>query len=175
MAEVLLHRPKVLILDEPTSGLDPTQKREMCELIRELGSDRTVLLSSHILSEVEATCNEIVIIAGGKLAARGSLNELRQRAVKDAEIIAECKVEDVDAACRAIQALDGVTDVQAQPQGNWTRLAIRPGGGADPRGAIHKLASEQGWALRELRTTALLQDFYERIVYETSTRSQRAG
>jgi ABC-2 type transport system ATP-binding protein len=73
----LLCNPKVLVLDEPTIGLDPTQIRETRNLIRELGEDHTILFSSHILSEVEQVCTRIIIIAGGKLIARGTPDELR--------------------------------------------------------------------------------------------------
>ena len=77
LADVLLHNPPVLILDEPTAGLDPTQIRETRSLIRELGQEHTLLLSTHILSEVEVTCQEVIIINRGQVAASGTLEELR--------------------------------------------------------------------------------------------------
>jgi ABC-2 type transport system ATP-binding protein len=76
LADVLLHDPAVLILDEPTVGLDPTQIRETRHLIRSLAGEHTVLLSTHILPEVEQTCDSLLMIAGGKLVARGTLDEL---------------------------------------------------------------------------------------------------
>jgi ABC-2 type transport system ATP-binding protein len=77
LADVLLHNPPVLILDEPTAGLDPGQIRETRQLIRELGQDHTVLLSTHILSEVEVTCEQAIIINRGQVAAAGRLEDLR--------------------------------------------------------------------------------------------------
>jgi ABC-2 type transport system ATP-binding protein len=77
LADALLADPPVLILDEPTSGLDPAQIRETRKLIRELGQDRTILLSTHILSEVEMTCDSVIIINRGRIAASGTLKELR--------------------------------------------------------------------------------------------------
>jgi ABC-2 type transport system ATP-binding protein len=79
LADALLADPPVLILDEPTAGLDPTQIRETRKLIRELGSEHTMLLSTHILSEVEMTCDTVVIIAQGQVAEHGTLAEVRQK------------------------------------------------------------------------------------------------
>jgi len=79
LADVLLHNPPILILDEPTAGLDPTQIRASRELIRELGAEHTILLSTHILSEVEIVCQEVIIINQGQVAAAGQLDELRQQ------------------------------------------------------------------------------------------------
>ncbi len=79
LADVLLHNPPVLILDEPTSGLDPSQIRETRGLIKELGREHTILLSTHILPEVEMTCNEVIIINRGRVAAAGPLDSLRSQ------------------------------------------------------------------------------------------------
>jgi ABC-2 type transport system ATP-binding protein len=80
LADVLLHNPPVLILDEPTSGLDPTQIRETRGLIRELGREHTILLSTHILPEVEMTCDEVIVINRGRVVAAGPLDSLRSSA-----------------------------------------------------------------------------------------------
>jgi ABC-2 type transport system ATP-binding protein len=77
MAQALLHDPEVLILDEPTSGLDPLQIREVRSLIRELGRSKTILLSTHILGEVEAVASEVIVVGEGRLAFAGTLDELR--------------------------------------------------------------------------------------------------
>jgi ABC-2 type transport system ATP-binding protein len=79
LADVLLHNPPVLILDEPTAGLDPTQIRETRGLIKELGREHTILLSTHILPEVEMTCNEVIVINRGRVAAAGPLESLRKQ------------------------------------------------------------------------------------------------
>ncbi|MDL2242917.1 ATP-binding cassette domain-containing protein, partial [Bacteroidales bacterium OttesenSCG-928-K03] len=94
LAQALIHDPEVLILDEPTSGLDPNQIMEIRDLIRRIGKEKTVILSSHILAEVEATCDRILIINKGKIVADGSPSELRNRA-HDAEILT-VKIEDGD-------------------------------------------------------------------------------
>ena len=91
LADAMLHNPAVLILDEPTVGLDPNQIREMRRLIKELGGDHTVLLSTHILPEVEAICDHVVIIAGGRIVAKGSLDELREKRKAQARVLIECQ------------------------------------------------------------------------------------
>ena len=90
LADALLHNPAVLILDEPTVGLDPTQIRETRKLIKDLGGDHTVLLSTHILPEVEAVCDRAVVIAGGRIVAQGSPEELRTSRRMAARVLVEC-------------------------------------------------------------------------------------
>ncbi|MCD4825927.1 MAG: ABC transporter ATP-binding protein [Phycisphaerae bacterium] len=171
LAEGMLHDPAVLVLDEPTIGLDPTQIRAMRELIRELGDDHTVILSSHILAEVEQTCNEIIIIAGGRLAASGTPAELRQRVVGPSEIIAEIKGATSQELTNAIEKIPGAASVTHSPHGNWTRLEIKAKGSDDLRSNIYKLAAEKQWQLRELRRAGgSLEDFFVQITYEQSMR-----
>src|SRR5258708_4710345 len=91
LADSLLHNPAVLILDEPTVGLDPTQIRETRKLIRDLGGQHTVMLSTHILPEVEAVCDRAIIIAGGRIVAQGSPDELRASRRAQARGLVECR------------------------------------------------------------------------------------
>ena len=162
LADALLHNPPVLILDEPTVGLDPAQIRETRSLIRDLASEHTVMLSSHILPEVEATCQKIMIIHRGRIVASGALDELRQRVAGASRIISELKgpVAEITAAVRG---LPGVSDVQSEAHDGWVRLAVSASG--DPREAVARLAREHAWALRELRReVATLEDFFVKIV-----------
>src|SRR5436190_17474663 len=91
LADALLHNPPVLILDEPTIGLDPTQIRETRKLIRDLGGEHTVMLSTHILPEVEAVCDRAIVIASGKIVAQGTPEELRTSRRMAARVRAECR------------------------------------------------------------------------------------
>jgi len=91
LADVLLHDPEVLVLDEPTIGLDPAQIRAMRELITSLRGEHTVILSSHILAEVEQTCDQLVIISGGRLVARGTPQELRRQVAGPTHLLAEVR------------------------------------------------------------------------------------
>jgi len=162
LADALLHNPPVRILDEPTVGLDPPQIRETRSLIRELAQDHTVILSSHILPEVEATCQRIIIIHKGKLVASGSPSELRERISEGAKVIAEIKGAP-DEIGAAVRQLPGVTDVRAERRDGWTRLAVVAA--SDLRETIAQTAFARGWAVRELhRDAASLEDFFVKIV-----------
>ncbi|MHC4561423.1 MAG: ABC transporter ATP-binding protein [Planctomycetota bacterium] len=167
LADVLLHDPQVLILDEPTIGLDPAQIRSMRELITSLAGNHTVLLSSHILAEVEQTCGQIIIIAGGRIVADGTPKELRRRVLGPSRIIAEMKGAEPSALASAVGEVEGVQNVDTQPAGNWTRLIITADGDADPRAKLFELAGERQFALRELRReVASLEDFFVQITYQ---------
>jgi ABC-2 type transport system ATP-binding protein len=162
LADALLHNPKVLILDEPTVGLDPTQIRETRSLIRDLAREHTVMLSSHILPEVEASCQRIVIINRGKLVATGTPDELRDRVATGSRLIVEVQADE-NQVVPVIQELAGVTNVSATHESGWVRLAITAN--EDLRTAIAQLAAQHNWPLRELRREiATLEDFFVHIV-----------
>lgn len=123
LAAALLHEPPLLILDEPTVGLDPTQIVEIRSLIRELAGRHTIIFSTHILPEVELTCDRIVMIAGGRIRADGAIDDLRAQAASRHTYVIEIK--DGSAAAR-IGALPGVDQVAETPLADgWTRLAVR--------------------------------------------------
>ena len=167
LADVLLHEPPVLVLDEPTIGLDPAQIRSMRELIRELSVEHTVILSSHILAEVEQTCNQLIIIAGGRIAATGTPAELRQRVVGPSQIIAEMRGGEPRQLIAAVKALKGVRDVSSEPQGKWNRLTISHDPKQDLRVEVAKLAASKNYELRELRrAVGSLEDFFVQITYK---------
>lgn len=172
LADVLLHDPPVLVLDEPTIGLDPAQIRAMRGLIRELAAEHTVILSSHILAEVEQTCNHLIIIAGGRIAATGSPAELRQRVIGPSRIIAEMRGADRDQLVQAVKTLKGVKGVEAEEQGKWTRLTISHDPKQDLRADVAKLAADKSFQLRELRRSiGSLEDFFVQITYEQNVRT----
>ncbi|HUT01033.1 MAG TPA: ATP-binding cassette domain-containing protein [Phycisphaerae bacterium] len=167
LAEAMLHNPPVLVLDEPTIGLDPNQIRAMRELIKELGQDHTIILSSHILAEVEQTCNHIIVIAGGAIVADGTPEELRKKVLGPSQVVAEIKGAEPAELAKAIAAVEGVRNVSKVPVGNWTRLTIECDGRSDRRAEVHRLVSQKGWELRELRhTVGSLEDFFVQVTYE---------
>ncbi len=163
LADALLHDPKVLILDEPTIGLDPTQIRETRNLIRELAKRHTVFLSSHILPEVEVTCQRTIIIAAGKIVASGSPNELKDRIRGGSRLIAEVSGPDAEVK-KAVTTLTGVSKVEIEAADGWQRLVIETEKGKDPREAIFQTVKEKGWGLRELRLeVGSLEQFFIQI------------
>jgi ABC-2 type transport system ATP-binding protein len=161
LADCLLHNPRVLIMDEPTIGLDPAQIRETRSLIRELAQEHTVLLSSHILPEVEATCQRIIIIHRGKIVASGTPADLRERITGGSQLIVELKGPEAEVAA-GIRKLEGVSDVRSELADGWTRVTVSARD--DLREAIYRLSAEKGWPLRELRREiASLEDFFVKI------------
>jgi ABC-2 type transport system ATP-binding protein len=171
LAEALLHNPPVLVLDEPTLGMDPAQIRAMRDLIRQLGQDHTIILSSHILAEVEQVCKQLIIIAGGRIAATGTPGELRQRVLAPSRIIAEVRAENDADILPAVKALPGVRQAEQVRAGNWTRLMIQGDPAADLRADVYKLAAQKAWQMRELRReVGSLEDFFVQITYEQNVR-----
>ena len=163
LADAIMHEPEVLILDEPTLGLDPGQIRETRRLITELGQHHTVLLSSHILPEVEQTCSRAIIIAAGKIVASGSPQELRDQFSTSARVIAEVKgpPEEIESC---IRSMAGVEKVDVSSMNGWTRLALEPKGDTDIREDIFRLTTDKGWSLREIRREgATLEDFFVQV------------
>jgi len=147
LAQAILHEPKLLILDEPTLGLDPTQIVEIRHLIRRLAKQSTILFSSHILSEVEAVCDRVIIIMNGLVKADARLAELS--ATPDAILVFQQEVPD---AQQWLKALDGVRSVQVMrsPDG-YPALRVAGQDGSDLCPAIYDLARRNGWPVRELR------------------------
>ena len=175
LADALLHDPKVLILDEPTVGLDPTQIRETRNLIHELAKRHTVLLSSHILPEVEATCQRTIIIAGGVIVASGSPDELKARIREGSRLIAELSGQKGEVE-QAVGKLRGVRKVECASDNGWNHLTLETTRDADPREDIYKLAKEKNWSLRELRLEqGSLEEFFVRITAEQAARTHSAG
>ena len=176
LAEVLLHSPDVLILDEPTMGLDPAQIRSMRQLIKDLAQQHTVILSSHILAEVEQTCDHLIIIAAGRIAATGTPSELRRRVVGPSRIIAEISGGEQDQLVRGIGQIPGVSDVTAEPRDTWTRLTISHAPQDDLRADVAKWTAEKNYKLRELRReVGSLEDFFVQITYQQNLQgTQRA-
>lgn len=152
LAAAMLHEPAVLILDEPTVGLDPSQIREVRGLIRELAGKHTVLLSTHILPEVELSCDRIIMIARGRVRAHGTIDELRSAASKSDRYVVET---DSPRAEHSLREIRGVREVESSSLGGrWKRLTVTADQqGSDLRetiaGAIAK--SGGGGAIRELR------------------------
>jgi ABC-2 type transport system ATP-binding protein len=160
LASALIHRPKVLILDEPTVGLDPNQIIKVRELIAELGEDHTVLLSTHILPEVEQVCERVFIIDHGRVVADGSPDHLRAKLLGSQSVIVELRGTN-GGGQEALAALPGVTEVTSQGQ---DRFRVTHESADDPRKAIFKLAVDRGWVLTELTPQRVtLEDVFVRL------------
>ncbi len=151
LADALVHEPELLILDEPTIGLDPTQIRQTRDLIRSLAARHTILLSTHILPEVEAVCRRVLILDRGRLVASDSTDRLRQLRRGIVRVTAELKTAPHEDPGTAFAVLPGVRTATADKDGEWRRVRLECEPGADPRSDIFRVAVEHGWTLREVR------------------------
>lgn len=148
MAGAILHQPEILVLDEPTEGLDPNQRVEIRKLVSSLGSERTVILSTHVMQEVEATCDRLLVISRGAIAADGTVAELLDAAKGGARYTVEAEG---DGVAEALRALPGVADHSAESVNGRVRVRLEAPAGRELRPEIFQLASSSGWVLWELR------------------------
>jgi ABC-2 type transport system ATP-binding protein len=161
LADALVHDPELLILDEPTNGLDPNQIRQIRELIRQLGQNHTVLISTHILHEVEMTCNRVIIIDNGRIKAADTPANLtaQMRAAGRIQLEVQADPEVVGGALQRIEHVKKVTP-EALDDG-WTRFTVWVDSGTDSRERLAGLAAQFGWPLRSLfRHEAKLEDVF---------------
>lgn len=150
LAQAIVHRPSILILDEPTEGLDPNQRLTIRDLIRSLGQERTVMLSTHVMQEVENTCERVLLISRGRLVADSTVKELLQRAQGIRTVHIEVEGNDVE---RSLASLDGIADIErSDPVDGRKRYTITAEDHqTDLRPDIFRLAKRRDWVLWELR------------------------
>jgi ABC-2 type transport system ATP-binding protein len=164
LAGALVHRPKVLVLDEPTVGLDPRQIVKVRDLIRNLRKDHTILLSTHILPEVELVCDRVLIIDRGRIVASGTPETLRQEMAQTPGLTVALKGELTDADA-VIRQLPGVARAARIGAGGETRVVLETAHGVDLREAIFREAVARNWTLLEMTPRqASLEDIFVRLV-----------
>lgn len=172
IAQAILHEPSVLILDEPTDGLDPIQKHEVRSLITELSADKTVIISTHILEEVNAVCTRAMIIADGKLVADAQPEELETQSEYCGAV--SLKLADNTDARAALEALPGVFRVETSEDSG--RLTVVPKAGAHLYSDVQNLAQQQQWQVEELfAERGRLDDVFRRLVDGQSTSAMGAA
>jgi ABC-2 type transport system ATP-binding protein len=166
LADALLAEPKVLILDEPTVGLDPEQVRQFRQLLHEVGRDRTVILSTHILREVELVCSSVVIINKGRVVARDSAANLGLKFGSGERIIVEV-AGPLEAVRQSLQKDPRVVRVLAEKGPEYHRFRVESRSGEDLREMVFTTIRDGGWLLRELRREPLsLEEVFVGIVGE---------
>jgi ABC-2 type transport system ATP-binding protein len=165
LADALVHEPDLLILDEPTSGLDPNQIRQVRDLIKNLGKQHTILLSTHILPEVEMTCSRVIIINKGRIEACDTPENLLSRIRTAGGVVVEAKVGS-DNGAEELKKIPGVRDLTASVEGEWEIFALRVEAETDVREAVFRLARDRHWTLRELsQRKATLEDVFVEITH----------
>ena len=164
LADALVHEPELIILDEPTIGLDPRQIRSVRELIKGLATQHTVLISTHILPEVEMTCNRVLIMFEGRIVAADSTQNLQQMMSRAGQIVAEIAAP-LNQLLEFWAQMPEIEHYDVSPMdGSFMRCALTPRDGYDLRASIFQIAKDRGWALRELtRSRHSLEDIYVQV------------
>jgi ABC-2 type transport system ATP-binding protein len=168
LAGAILHKPEILIMDEPTEGLDPNQRISMRDLIRSLGKDRTVLLSTHVLGEIEGTCDRLLVINRGKLIADDPVSTISRRVRSSQSVVVEVQGRSVE---KSLRKLKDITDLEREDGiSDRKRFLLTFDGEDDPRPDIFRMAKDQNWVLWELRESELkLQDVFQALTQDTSS------
>ncbi|MEO5886920.1 MAG: ATP-binding cassette domain-containing protein [Anaerolineales bacterium] len=169
LAQALIHRPEVIILDEPTIGLDPAQVVEIRNVIREIGKDRTVLLSTHILSEAQQICDRVLIINKGQIVAEDTPENLQSRLVGSQRVVLRVR-GDSDELPAKIQKLKGVRDVEAKSDGS---VEFEFSAGQDIRPQVAKAIIQAGFDLLEMRPVGLsLEEIFLELTRDNAVDKQ---
>ena len=167
LAQAILHDPEILILDEPTTGLDPNQIVEIRELIKELGKEKTLIISSHILQEVQAVCDRIVIINKGQIVADGSTEELKSNFQNKTTL--ELTIEGAEEAIRDFpNHIEDITLLTMEPVGeNRFRLQLEFDSNIDKRSEIYNYIKATDWTLLEMKRDKIsLEDVFRNLTIE---------
>jgi ABC-2 type transport system ATP-binding protein len=163
LAQALIHNPNVLVLDEPTSGLDPNQIIEIRDLIRKIGQEKTVLLSSHILAEVEATCDRIVIINKGRIVADGTSTQLRKQSQGREILKVTIEGGNRNEVYKALQGLSNVQMVDFISKSD-SSFEVQSKPDTSSRRDVFQLCVKKGWDLTELTPTETkLEDVFREL------------
>lgn len=164
IADALVGDPKIVIMDEPTLGLDPNQIRETRKLIKELGTDHTILLSTHILPEVEMICDRVIIIHEGRIVASGTVDELRSKLTAGRSRLHLVTRGHAEEVRRSLGAITGVRGVRQQGTDADGRFVLETAGSADVREEVFDRAVRGGWKILEMHTElATLEDIFTHI------------
>jgi ABC-2 type transport system ATP-binding protein len=172
LAHAMMNDPEILVMDEPTSGLDPNQIVEIREIIKGIGKEKTIILSTHILSEAEATCDRVAIINQGKIVADGKTQTLKQSATGASLIRVGLQNADLESVKKELQAIDGVTDIAPAARGqkedeDILNVTITCQSSADVRGDVYRKIKDTDWILLELRQeTKTLEHIFRELTTE---------
>ena len=168
LSHAMMNDPEILILDEPTSGLDPNQIVEIRDIIRQIGKEKTVILSTHILSEAEATCDRVVIIDRGKIVADSDLETLKESAKAESYVNVSVKQAAFNEIEQKITSIDGITDIKEVNKGDSnTHIRIKCSASTDLCEKIYMKIRETDWILLELhQETRTLESVFRELTRE---------
>ena len=164
LAQAIMHDPRVLILDEPTDGLDPNQKQQVRELIQNLSKDKIVIISTHILEEVEAICHRAVVINKGRIVADGTPSELKSQSEYKNAVVMLVPKEQAERAASALKGLRFIERIEAAKQGDKVQMTILGKGRGDIAESISDIAAVSNWQISEFSVDAgRLDDVFRRL------------
>jgi len=172
LAHALMGNPDIIILDEPTSGLDPNQIVDIRAIVKEMGREKTIIFSTHILTEAEATCDRIVIIDRGRIVADGTAETIKSAGRLEYQL----SLQGVDFAKvrRHLSPLEGVKDIQSLPDSGEQELRIRLICSRDNRTAVSRVAREQGWMVTEFsREKGSLETIFRELTQTDQTKDNK--
>jgi ABC-2 type transport system ATP-binding protein len=168
LAHAMMSDPEILVLDEPTSGLDPNQIAEIREIIKKIGKKKTIIISTHILSEAEVTCDRIVIINRGRIVADGSTETIKQTASGEYLVSISLRNTDFKSVERELSSIDGIVSISLDNEEEGilgVRLTCRSS--ADIRGEIYRRIKQTDWILLEFhQETGSLENIFRRLTQE---------
>ncbi len=168
LSGAIIHRPSILILDEPTEGLDPNQRLSMRNLIKSLGQERTVLVTTHVMQEVENTCERVLLINRGQLVADSPVDEIFQLTPGLRKIYVEAEGNQIESGLSALDSVDSVQ--RLDPIDSRKRYIVNLSGSEDPRPSIFKTAASNGWILWELHEERMrLEDVFHTLTSENES------
>jgi len=169
LAHAMMKDPEILVFDEPTSGLDPNQIIEIREIIRQIGKEKTIILSTHILSEAEATCDRVVIINQGKIVADGNLSSLKQSSSGDYVIHLSLQNADLEAVRTELGSTPGVAAIApVEGEGDFLRVRISCRSSDDLRAKIYERIKQRDWILLEFYQEAQsLENIFQKLTLES--------
>jgi len=173
LAHAMMNDPEILVLDEPTSGLDPNQIVEIRKIIKQIGEEKTIIFSTHILSEAEATCDRVVIINRGKIVADGSTETLKQSASGEYLVNISLRNADLESVKNALRPIEGITEIvraskEQGEDGEVLHLTLTCLSSVDLRGDIYRKIKETDWTLLELhQETKTLENIFRELTKES--------
>ncbi|MQG65619.1 MAG: ATP-binding cassette domain-containing protein [SAR202 cluster bacterium] len=174
LAGAIIHRPSILILDEPTEGLDPNQRLSMRDLIKSLGQERTVLVTTHVMQEVENTCERVLLINRGELVADSPVDEIFQLTPGLRKIYVEAEGNQIESGLASLDAVESVE--RLEPVDKRKRYIVNLSGSEDPRPDIFRLATTQEWVLWELHEERMhLEDVFHSLTSENEAERTLQG
>jgi ABC-2 type transport system ATP-binding protein len=175
LAQAILHDPPVLIMDEPTDGLDPNQKHAVRSLIRAMAAEKSIIISTHLLEEVEAICTRAVIIDRGTLVADGTPAELLARSRYHNAVTLTLPKDDAEGALARLKMLPGVAQIERKPLGGSVRLTAFPKSGTLLIEAVSALAGRENWRVQEMYAEpGRLDEVFRAVTTSDATRAKAA-